>query len=102
MFHPLSALQVGANSAQASLTTSVTSTALPTVADGGRPKYLYVAATAAIYVRPGPSGASYTAAQMLLLPTGMNIILNVSGATHLYHASTSGAPVVNMTPLENQ
>ena len=56
--------------------------AIPNAADGNRARFVHIQATGNAYIRPGTSGTTCTANDLLLSPN-MFVRLNVQGFTHI-------------------
>lgn len=93
---PLAIVTSGAN-----ITTSGTSArvAIPNDQSGKRAKVVRVTCTLAAYVKPGDSTIAAAAADILLNPEH-ELLLNVSGATHIAAIQVASAGVVNVVAVE--
>lgn len=93
---PLAIVTSGAN-----ITTGAASAraAIPNDQSGKRAKVIRVTCTVAAYVKPGDSTITAAAADILLNPEH-ELLLNVSGATHLAAIQSASAGVVNMVAVE--
>ena len=78
-----------------------TAVAIPNAANGSRPYYIRVAATAESYIKVGMSTTVATNQSMLVQPADC-VLLAVGGCTHLAYIQGNTAGRVNITPLEDQ
>jgi hypothetical protein len=73
--------------------------AIPNAADGNRARFVRIQAKANAYIRPGTSGTTATANDMLI--TGNEqVFLNVQSFTHIAYLQETAATIINITPLE--
>ncbi len=92
-------LVVNAAGTQVTTGASSAAVAIPNAADGNRARFVRLQSTGNAYVRPGPSGASCTASDILLSPNEA-LLLNVQGFTHIAYLQETAAAKINITPLE--
>lgn len=86
------------------ITASTTSAtfALPVAADGNRPRYVRVAATAQAWIKIGTPTVSVTLANgMLTQNADANVLHIPSGVTHIAAITQTGTAIVSISPLEN-
>lgn len=74
--------------------------AIPNEASGNRPRFVRVAATAALYFRFGQGGVPTAVAGDILVQPGDAVVLNTNGSTHFAVLQVAAAGVVVVTPLE--
>lgn len=95
------AITVSASGANITTGAASANVAVPNSSSGQRARFVRLQATAAAYVRPGPSVSIAAAAGDLLLDPTSPIILNVAGHTHIAAIQVAAAGIVNVTPLED-
>lgn len=97
--HVNQALDVGATGIN--ITTSGTSASgtIPNAADGAKPKYCYIAATAACRVRWG-KGAQTAVATDLYLPANVPLVIKTHGADTIAAIQEASAGKLTVAPLE--
>ena len=86
----------------ANITTSGTSAnaGIPNAADGNKPRYVRIAATAAAYVKLGIAGVTAVAGDILVQPADAVVLQVPNGVTHVAAIQDSAAGKVNIVPLE--
>ena len=89
--------------AGSTITTSASSSrvAIPNASDGGVPRYIRVAATAACYVKIGTSGVTATTSDVLVQPADAIVLHIPLGITHIAAIQDSAAGKCNVVALEN-
>lgn len=98
--NPAPFLTVSATGANIATSATSANVAIPNTSAGQRPRFVRVHATAAAYVRMGPSAPTAAAGDMIVDPASP-VILNVSGHTHIAALQVAAAGIVNVTPLED-
>ncbi len=97
-------LQVHAAATNVTLaaTPATAETAIPLLVDGvNRPKFVYVASSLSLWMRPGLTGVAVDETNGLLLTALQPLILNVAGQTHIGHKGIAGSEELSIVPLEN-
>lgn len=77
------------------------SVAIPTDSANTNPKYVRVAATAACYVKIGPSGLKAAAGDILVQPADA-VVLNTNGYGYIAAIQVSAGGTMQVSPLEDR
>lgn len=93
------ALTVAASGVQVTAGASSAVVAIPNDAQGVRARRVRLLATGTLYVRPGFSGTTCTASDILLGPNEA-VVLEVKAFTHIAYLQEAAAPKLNITPIE--
>ena len=75
--------------------------AIPTDSADTVPKYVRVAATAACYVKVGPTGVTAAAGDVVVQP-GDAVVLKTHGLGYIAAIQVSAAGVMQVSPLEDR
>jgi hypothetical protein len=94
-------LQIAADSTTTAITTTQT-IAIPNNSRGEKPRYVYLASSAACSFRPCASGGSGDVTKDARLTVSFPLVVNVGGYTHIAFVSYTGTANVTITPLDNQ
>jgi aspartate/methionine/tyrosine aminotransferase len=97
MFNRVNIQATGSTIATGAASASV---ALPNNAAGVAPEWVRVVATAAAYVKVGPSTVTAAAGDMLVQP-GDGVLLRAKGWTHIAAIQVTAGGTVQISPVED-
>lgn len=94
-----SAITVAAAGTTVTSGASSANVAIPNAADGNRARFVRIQATGFAYVKPGTSGVTATAND-LMVSANETVILSVKPFTHIAYLQETAAAKVNIAPVE--
>lgn len=95
-----SSIQVAATGVQVTSGIATASVAIPTDSAARPARYVRLQANGYVYVRPGAAAVAATVSD-IMLSGSEELILNVSGCTHIAYLQETAAAKINISPVES-